>query len=107
MRDLLLEVLPSTLTGGLRDRLLYVLAFCVLALGTLLCLLALRVRVLDVAAVALASGGAAAWLLSNTAGEGDTLLVVLPGNGLVSADLAVLPAAVLVAVLCWRRVRRG
>ena len=105
MRDLLVEVLPSSLSGDRRDQLLYLLTFAVLGAGTLLCLVALRHVVLDVPAVALASAGAAAWLLSNGPAEGETLVVVQPGNGLVLADLAVLPAGLLVVVLCWRRLR--
>ena len=105
MRELLLELLPSALSGEPRDQLLYVLTLGLLGVGTVLCLVALRVAVLDVLAVGLACAGAAAWLLSNGPAEGGTLVEVLPGNGLTRADLAVLPAGVLVAVLCWRRVR--
>ena len=100
-----MELLPSWLSGDRRAQGLYVLALAGLGLGTLLCMAALRIAVLDVLAVALACGGAAAWLLSNGAGAGATLLVVLPGNGVTVADLAVLPAVGLVAFLSWRRVR--
>ncbi len=105
MKDFLVELVPSTLSGDRRDQLLYLLTLAVLAAGTLLCVTALRVVVLDVAAVALASAGSAAWLLSNGPAEGGTLVEVQPGNGLVLADLAVVPAGLLVLVLCWRRLR--
>ena len=105
MRGLIVELLPASLSGDRRDQLLYVLAFLALAAGTLLCLLALRVAALDVLAVAVAAAGGAAWVLSNNPGEGDTLLVVLPGNGLTLADTAVLPAVFLVAYLGVRRWR--
>ncbi len=105
MTELLAELLPSSLSGGRRDQLLYVLALGLLGTGTLLCLAALRVRVLDVLSVAVACAGAVAWLLSNSPGEGSTLLVVLPGNGLTTADLAALPAGLLVGYLSVRRLR--
>jgi hypothetical protein len=107
MRDVLVDLVPSWLSGDRREQLLYLLALAVLLAGTLLCVAALRFPVLDVLAVALASGGASAWLLSNGPAEGGTVLVVLPGNGLVLADLAVIPAAMLVLALCWRRLRSG
>ena len=105
MTDALVDLLPWSLSGDPRDQRLYVLALASLGVGTLMCLVALRVAVLDVLAVALAAAGGAAWLLSTAPREGRTLLVVFPGNGLTLADLAVVPAAVLVVVLCWRRVR--
>ena len=105
MRGLILELLPASLSGDRRDQLLYVLALLALAAGTLLCLLALRVAALDVLAAAVAAAGGAAWVLSNNPGEGDTLLVVRPGNGLTLADTAVLPAVFLVAYLGVRRWR--
>jgi hypothetical protein len=107
VKELLLELLPSWLVGDRRDQLLYVLALGLLATGTLLCMAALRIRVLDVLAVAVACAGAVAWLLSNTPGEGGTLVVVQPGNGLTFADLAALPAGVLVGYLAVRRLRAG
>ncbi len=105
MKDLIVELLPASLSGDRREQILYVLALGVLSAGTLLCVLALRVVALDVLAVAVAAAGAAAWVLSNNPGEGDTLLVVLPGNGLTLADLAVLPAVLLVGYLSVRRWR--
>ena len=105
MTELVVELLPSWLSGDRRDQLLYVLALALLGVGTLLCLAALRIAVLDVLAVAVASAGAVAWLLSNTPGEGGTLVVVQPGNGLTLADLAALPAGVLVGYLAVRRWR--
>ena len=105
MRDVVVELLPASLDGDRRDQLLYVLALGVLAAGTMLCLLALRVPALDVLAVAVAGAGTVAWLLSNGAAEGGTLIVVLPGNGLTLADLAALPAVLLVAFLVVRRWR--
>lgn len=105
MSDALLDLLPASLDGDRRDQALFALTLGVLAVGTLLCALALRFRRLDVAAVAVSSAGAAGWLLSNKPAEGATLLVVQPGNGLTAADLAVLPAALLVLLLCWQRLR--
>ena len=107
MNEGVLEVLLPGLSGDRRAQLLYVLALGVLVFGTFLCTVALRFPRLDVLGVALASAGAAAWLLSNTPGEGSTLLVLQPGNGLTAADLAVLPAAVLVLVLGVQRLRRS
>ena len=107
MSEAVLEVVVSGLSGDRRSQLLYVLALGVLGLGTFLCTVALRFPRLDVLGVALASAGAAAWLLSNTPGEGSTLLVLQPGNGLTTADLAVLPAAVLVTVLVVQRLLRS
>ena len=104
MKELIVEHLPSWLSGDRRDQLLYVLALGLLSLGTLLCLAALKVRVLDVLAVAVACAGAVAWLLSNAPGEGGTLVVVQPGNGLTFADLAALPAGLLVGYLSARRL---
>jgi hypothetical protein len=105
VRDVLVELVPSWLSGDRREQLLYLLTLSLLAGGTLLCVAALRFPALDVLAAALASGGASAWLLSNEPAEGGTLLVVQPGNGVVLADLAVVPAAMLVIALCWRRLR--
>ena len=105
MRELIVELLPATLSGDRREQLLYVLALSGLGAGTLLCLLALRVVALDVVAVAVAGAGAGTWLLANGAGEGETLLVVLPGNGITLADLAVLPVVLLVSYLSVRRWR--
>ena len=65
---MVVELLPSWLSGDRRDQLLYVLALGLLGVGTLLCLAALKVRVLDVLAVAVACAGAVAWLLSNPPG---------------------------------------
>ena len=105
MIDVLLDLLPASLSGDRREQALYGLTLGVLALGTLLCALALRFRRLDVPAEAVAAAGAAGWLLSNRPAEGTTLVVVRPGNGLTSADLAILPAALLVLVLCGQRLR--
>ncbi len=105
MKERIVEFLPMWLSGDPRDQLLYVLAFGLLTSGTLLCLAALRMRVLDVLAVAVACAGAVAWLLSNAPGEGGTLVVVEQGNGLTLADLAALPAGLLVGYLSVRRLR--
>lgn len=105
MRSLLLDVLPWTLSGSLRDQRLYVLALGCLLLGTGLCLLALRWARADVLAVAIGSGGVAAWLLSNKPAEGGVLVEVLPGNGITVSDVIAGPAIALVAVLTWRRLR--
>jgi hypothetical protein len=104
VRDALVHLVPWTLAGSDRDELLYVLSLGALLLGTLLALLALPVRRLDVLAVAVAAGGAAAWLLSSGPGEGGTIVEVLPDNGLTVADLAAVPAFLLVGVLAARRV---
>lgn len=102
--DALLDVLPWALSGSPRDERLYVLALGLLALGTALSLLAVAFPRLDAVAVALASGGAAAWLLSNAPGEGTSLIEVFHGNGITTADLVALPAGALVVVLCARRL---
>ena len=107
MTDALLELLPAALGGDRREQALFGLTLGVLAVGTLLCLVALRFRRLDVPAVAVAAAGAAGWLLSNAPAEGTTIVEVQPGNGLTSADLVVLPASVLVLLLCVQRLRRG
>ena len=106
MTDALLALLPAV-DGDRRVQALFGLTLGVLALGTLLCVVALRYRRFDLPAVAVASAGAAGWLLSNQPAEGTTLVVVQPGNGLTAADLAVVPAALLVLVLCWQRLRAG
>ena len=105
MSDLLVDLVPWSLSGEPRDQRLYALSLLCLGAGTLLCVAALRVVVLDVLAVALAGAGTAAWLLSTGPREGRVLLTVFPGNGLTLTDLAVLPAAGLVAFLIWRRLR--
>ena len=104
MTDVLLEVLPWTLSGSRRDERIYVLALGLLALGTVLSLLAMVLPRLDAVAVALASGGAAAWLLSNAPGEGASLIEVFHGNGITTADVLALPAGAMVVVLCARRL---
>ncbi|MCW2616113.1 MAG: hypothetical protein JWN08_3107 [Frankiales bacterium] len=103
----LIDLLPWALAGDAREKQLYVLTLGVLTAGTLLCVAALRAAVLDVLAVGVACAGAAAWLLCNAPAEGRTLLVVVPGNGVTVADLAVLPVAVLATGLAWRRARQG
>lgn len=105
MKELVLDLVPPFLSGDRRDRLLYILALGLLGLGTVLCLVALRVVVLDVLAVAVACAGAVAWLLSNGPGEGWTLVEFQPGNGLTLADLLAVPTGVLVVFLAVRRVR--
>ena len=105
MSGFLLDVLPWSLTGDSRQQRLYVVALALLLSGTLLAALALRTRALDVLACAVASAGVVAWLLSSGPAEGPTLFVVLPGNGVTVADVAAVPASVLVAVLSWRRLR--
>ena len=101
----LVALLPWSVGGDLRAQRLYLVTLTLLALGTLLSLLALRWSRLDVLAVGTAGAGVGSWLLSSSPGEGRTLLVVLPGNGVTVADVAALPAVVLVAVLSWRRLR--
>ena len=104
MRALLLDVVPWMVDGSARDQGLYVLALGLLVVGTALAALALRVAALDVLAVTVAAAGVTAWLLSSGPAEGPTLVVVLPGNGLTLADLAVLPVLALIAVLTRRRL---
>lgn len=106
MSGLLLDVLPWSLSGDPREQRLYVLALGLLLLGTLLLSISLAWRALDVLAAAVAAAGIVAWLLSNSPAEGGILLVVLPGNGVTQADLAALPAGLLVAVLACRRLRQ-
>jgi hypothetical protein len=103
--DLLLGVLPWSLIGPDRDQKLYVATLALLTVGSLLALVAVRLARLEVVAAAVAGGAVAAWLLSNGPGEGGTLLIVFPGNGLTLADLAAVPAAALVLVLSVRRAR--
>ena len=107
MTDVLLELLPWSLSGTTREQKLYVVTLSLLLAGSLLALLALRLERLDVLAVAVAGGGVVGWLLSTGPGEGATLLVVLPGNGLTVADLAAVPAVLLVVVLAGRRLSRA
>lgn len=61
---------------------------------------------LDGVAVALAIGGAAAWLLSNAPAEDVSLVEPFHGNGITVADLAVVAAAGLVLLLSARRLFR-
>ena len=105
--DVLQAVLPWSLSGSPRDERIYVLALALLVVGTVLSLLAVVVPRLDAIAIALASGGAAAWLLGNAPGEGGSLLEVFHGNGITVADLLAIPAGGLVVVLCARRLLRG
>lgn len=105
MSETLTDLVPWSLSGGLRAQRIYVASLSLLVIGTLLSLLALRWSRLDVLAVGAAGAGIGSWLLSSTPAEGRTLLVVLPGNGLTVADVAALPAMLLVAVLSWRRLR--
>ena len=103
--NVLVDIIPWELSGTIKSQNLYALTLVVLVLGTVLCALALRLSRLDVLAVAVTSAGVAGWLLSNYPGEGSTLLLVAPGNGLTRADLAAAPATVLVLVLAYRRLR--
>ncbi len=105
MTDTLTELVPWSLSGTPRAQRLYLATLGLLLAGTLLSLLALRWPRLDVLAVGAAAAGIASWLLSTDPAEGRTLLVVLPGNGLTVADLAAVPAVLLIAVLSWRRLR--
>jgi hypothetical protein len=104
VNDVLLHLIPWSVSGSSREERLYVLALALLLFGTGLSLVALLVRRLDATAIALASAGAAAWLLSNAPGEGSSLVEIFHGNGLTVADLAAVPAGMLVAVLCARRL---
>ena len=105
MTDVVLDLLPVEVGGGPRDQALYALTLSVLVLGTLLCALALWLRRIDVVGVAVAAAGAGGWLLANSANEGTVLYEVQPGNGFTQADLVVLPAGVLVLLLCLQRLR--
>jgi len=104
--DLLLEVVPWSLAGPVRAQRVYVVTLAVLLAGTALAVVAERFERLDVLASLVAGAGAAGWLLSNAPAEGRTLLVLLPGNGLTTADLLAAPALALVGVLVGRRLRR-
>lgn len=77
---------------GSRENTLFALSLALLLVGAVAAAVALRRPRLDVVAAALAGAGVAAWLLSNTAEEGRTLSVVVP-------------AVLLLGVLCWRRLR--
>jgi hypothetical protein len=105
--DALTELLPWSISGSSRDERLYVLTLALLLAGTVLALGAVAVPRLEGFAVALASGGAAAWLLSNAPGEGASLVEVFHGNGVTVADLAAVPAGALVLLLCARRLHDG
>ena len=82
------------------------LSMVLLVAGTALLYWALDHPRWEVVAVAVASGGVAAWALTNGPYEGSVLLVPFEGNGLTAADLLCGPAVVLGVVLCWRSVRR-
>ena len=105
--DILVDVIPWTLSGTIRQQNLYALTFWLLVLATGLCLLALRLPQMAVPAAALAGAAGGGWLLSNGAGEGSVVWQVAPGNALMTADLAVLPVVVVVLLLTWRNLRRG
>lgn len=95
------------LQGGRREAVLAVATLLVLAAGTGLSALALRRPRLDLAATAVASAGAAGWLLSNGPLEGPTLVMVLPGNGITTGDLLAVPAVVLIALMLRSHRRDG
>ncbi len=104
--DILIDVIPWTISGTIRQQNLYALTFWLLVVGTLLCLVALRWSRLRVPAAATGSAAAAGWLLSNGPGEGAVLWQVRHGNALMLADTAVLPLLVLLLTLSWQDARR-
>ncbi|MDP9466313.1 MAG: hypothetical protein M3P31_03600 [Actinomycetota bacterium] len=106
MSELLLEVLPWGLAGSVREQRVYLVTLGVLVVGSALALVAVWFEQLDVLASLVTGAGAAGWLLSNAPAEGPTLLVLLPGNGLTTADLLAAPALALVGLLVGRRLRR-
>ena len=81
-----------------------VLSLVLLALGTAMCLRALRHRRWEVAGVGLATAGVVGWVLAESVGP--VLLVVVRGTGFHVGDLLSLPAAVLVLWLSVRAARR-
>ena len=81
------------------------LALVLLAVGTLLAAWAVGHRRWEVPGAALAAAGAAAWTLTNVPYEGVVLLRLTPQHGFSAADLATLPALLLVAHLTWRSAR--
>lgn len=81
------------------------LSLVLLAVGTVVGVLALWRPKWDALASALAGAGVAAWTLTNGPYEGAVLLVAIPGNGLTAADLLSVPALVIVAALVVRALR--
>ncbi len=81
-----------------------VLSLVLLAVGTAVCVRALRHRRWEVPGVALATAGVVGWVLSERVGP--VLIVVVRGTGLHVGDLLSVPAALLVLWLCWRGARR-
>ena len=81
-------------------------ALLLLFVGTGVAYVGVDRRRWEVPGAALAAAGVTAWLLTNGPYEGRTLLILAAGNGLTVADLLVVPAAVLLARLSWRAVRR-
>ena len=82
------------------------LSLVLLVLGTALAYWALDHERWEAPATALASVGVTSWTLTNRPYEGVVLLVPFHGNGLTAADLLSAPAALLVAFLTVRAVRR-
>jgi len=81
-------------------------ALLVLGVGTVLAYAGIGNRRWEALGAALAGAGVVAWLLTNGPYEGAVLLEVNAWNGLTVADLLVVPAALLLAQLSWRSVRR-
>ena len=81
-------------------------ALLVLLVGTILAYVGIGNRRWEVPGASLAGAGVVAWLLTNGPYEGAVLLVIFDGNGLTVADLLVVPAVLLLALLSWRSVRR-
>ena len=103
--DVLVDLIPWTISGSIREQNLYALAFWSLVLGTALCGLALRRPRLRVLSAAAGAATVVGWLLCNGPGEGPTLLRLSEGNAIVTADLAALPASALVLLMVWRDLR--
>lgn len=93
----------SLLPEAADDRAL--LSLLLLVAGTALAVVALRARRWEVLATALATAGVVGWYVTG-ANATPVLVVVVKGNGLHVGDLLVVPAALLVAWLSLRAVRR-
>ena len=81
-----------------------VLSLVLLAVGTVLCVRALKHRRLEVLGATDATAGVVGWVLAESVGP--VLLVVVRGTGIHVGDLLCVPAALLVLWLCVRGVRR-
>ena len=80
------------------------LSLVLLALGTALCLRALKHRRWELPGVVIATAGVVGWLVTERVGP--VLLIVFRGTGVHVGDLLSVPAGLLVLWLCYRGVRR-